>query len=355
MCHRVLDPNHRRLTYSKLNENRQKIPRQDIIAKFWPHIIEEEKMEAALVERLTAALEALATTSRPVESRAVALLKEINHIKEYDGSRNGLTQFINVVSNQLDVVDDQRKKDLWQLIYNTKIVGRAKELLLHNRPETWEQARDLLKQHFRPIINHKDVTRKIVSLRVSSIFDLNCKVESLIQEINSFATYENNVNQTRESLYSLLITQIKQIVSGNLSREIKDEFNLHKIKEILYTYVGYDHPNLDKSYLTMDRRQVQNNRPRNNHDPNNHHQKSNHNHFNHRPNSDQFRRDRYAQQNNRPRSDQIRQPVFNPSGQIRNARQHPEPMDVGQVVHQNHLEEIRDEEVHNIDPEFFLN
>lgn len=154
-------------------------------------------MDAALVQRLTVALEALAA-SRPIECRAVALIKEINHIKEYDGSRNTLTQFINVVTNQLDDVDEQKKKDLWQLIYNTKIVGRAKELLLHNNPETWEQARNLLKQHFRPIINHKDITRRIVTLKVSSIFDLNCKVENLIQEINSFSTYEDNIKQTKD-------------------------------------------------------------------------------------------------------------------------------------------------------------
>lgn len=326
-------------------------------------------MDAALVNRLTTALEALTNISRPVESRAVQLLKEINHIKEYDGNRSNLTQFINVVSNQLDVVDEQRKKDLWQLIYNTKIVGRAKELLLHNNPETWEQARELLKQHFRPIINHKDVTRRIVSLRVSSVFDLNCKIESIIQEINSFATYENNIVQTKESLYSLLVCQIKQIVSGNLSREIKDEFNLHKIKEILYSYVGYDHPNLDKKFLTFDKRQAFNSKPRHNaqtkhphNAPNNHHQKANHdfpynnnrpNNYQ-RPNSDQLRQYRYPPQNNRPNSGQNRQPFFNPSGQIRNAHQQPEPMDVGQIAHQNSLEETRNEEVHNIDPEFFL-
>lgn len=321
-------------------------------------------MDAALVQRLTVALEALAA-SRPIECRAVALIKEINHIKEYDGSRNTLTQFINVVTNQLDDVDEQKKKDLWQLIYNTKIVGRAKELLLHNNPETWEQARNLLKQHFRPIINHKDITRRIVTLKVSSIFDLNCKVENLIQEINSFSTYEENIKQTKDSLYSLLVHQIKQIVSGNLSREIRNEFNLHKIKEIMYSYVGYDHPNLDKDFITFDKRHVPNkSRHQNNHSNNpqrqNYHspfQNNNHNHSNNnpRPNSDQFRRDRFPQHNNRPNSGQITRPMFNPSGQTRNARQYPEPMEIGHVVHQNPPEDVRDEEINNIDPEFFLN
>lgn len=334
-------------------------------------------MDAALALRLTTALEALATTVQPAESRAVALLKEINYIKEFDGNRHNLTQFLNVVSNQLDNVTEQRKKDLWQLIYNTKIVGRAKELLLHNNPGTWEEAKELLKQHFRPIVNYKDVTRRIVSLKVSSIFDLNHKIENIIQEINTFAIYENNVIQTRDSLYSLLVHQIKQIVSGNLSREIKDEFNLNKIKEILYTYVGYDHPNLDKNFMTFDKRQVQNhkphdknqtkhsnNLPNNNHSnnhTNNNNQRQNHNFPYRNNNPNQFhnsgppRRYQYPQQNNRPNSGQIRQPVFNPSGQIRNAHQQPEPMDIEHVAYQDPLEDTQDEEVHNIDPEFFLN
>lgn len=330
-------------------------------------------MDATLAQRLTAALEALAIATRPTQCRAVALMKEINHIKEFDGTRSNLTQFLNTVSNQLDDVDEQKKKDLWQLIYNNKIVGRAKELLLHNHPENWEQAKVLLKQHFRPIISYKDVTRRIVSLKVSSIFELNCKIESLIQEINSFATYENNVSQTRNSLYCLLIHQIKQMVSGNLSREIKDEFDLHKIKDILYSYVGYDHPNLDKKFLSVDKRpnnsrnstetKHPNNTPNNNFS-NNHHQNHrqllNNNHPNRRnnyqqTNSDQFRRNQYPQQNYRPNSDQIRQPVFNPSGQIRNARQQPEPMEIGNLTHNDPPEDIRDESVHNIDPEFFLN
>lgn len=320
-------------------------------------------MDADLLQRLTTALESLTINHRTTESRAVALMKEIAYIKEFDGSRNHLTQFINVVSNHLEGVSGQARKDLWQLIYNSKIVGRAKELLLHNNPESWEQARDLLKQHFRPVINYKEITRKITSLRVSSIFDLNNKIEGIIQDINSFSTYETNPCQTKDSLYSLLTCQIKQIVSGNLSRDIRNEFNIHKIKGILYSYVGYDYPNIDKDFLIGYRKE----KPKYNtfpkqinsppiekfFSPNN--IKPNHFNNNQRANSHQSRNYNNSHFNNRPNSGQNRLPNFNPSGQIRNAYQRPEAMDIDHLTHRDPPQITQNEEVHNIDPEFFLN
>lgn len=317
-------------------------------------------MDAALAARLTAAIEALAAASRPQQSRATTLLKEISYIKEFDGNRSHLTQFLNVVSNHLDAIEeDAQKQELWQLIFNCKVTGKAKELLLNNPHENWQQAKELLKQHFRPSANYKDIARKISGLRVSSIFDLNCKIENIIQDINTFATYETNCRETKESFYILLVNQIKQIVTGNLSREIKDLFDIHKIKEILYSYVGYDHHNLDKDFLTNDRRQnphpkhrinVQQNTFTNNNPQNNYPNNRN------RPNSNQFRQNTHSpqQQNFRSNSGQFRQPIFNPSGQIRNAFQRPEPMEIGQVVHGESEEPEITEEVHNIEPAFFL-
>lgn len=318
-------------------------------------------MDAELATRLTAALEALAQATRPTQSRATTLMKEISYIKEFDGQRSHLTQFINLVNNHLGAINDEpTRAELWQLIYNIKITGRAKELLLNNSVQNWQQAESLLKQHFRPTANYKDIAKRINSLRVSSIFDLNYKLENIIQEINTFATYELNSVQTKNSLYTLVISQIKQIVTGNLSREIKDLFDLHQIKDVLYSYVGYDHHNIDRDFLIHDKKHVPHTKHKTNeHQKQNlHHipQNSNPNNQN-RSNSHQFRHNtNYSPQNQnwRSSSGQVRQQVFNPSGQIRNSFQRPEPMEIGQVAHGESVDEERVEEIHNIDPTFFL-
>lgn len=224
-------------------------------------------MEREVMERMSAALEALVALHagnqnnniRP--SRAVILMKEIAYIKEFNGDKNQLTQFINVVGTHLSAVDNAYRAELWQAIYNSKITGKAKELLLNNPPQSWDEAKNLFKQHFRPACNYKDISRRISNLRVSSIDDLNCKLELIIQEINTFSTYETNAVESKKTFYTLLINRIKQLTSGNLSREIKDKFDLHEIKAILYTYIGYDYHNLDKDFMTHDRRPTQNTKP----------------------------------------------------------------------------------------------
>lgn len=315
-------------------------------------------MDAELTARLTAALEALANANRPSQSRASILIKEISYIKEFDGNKNHLTQFLNIVNNHLNsITDETTKEEVWLLIYNCKIVGKAKELLINNHPQNWQEAENLLKQHFRPTTNYKDIARRINSLRVNSVADLNCKIEEITLEINTFSTYQTNSAQTRDCFYTLLINQIKQIVTGNLSREIKDMFNLHSIKDVLYSYIGYDHHNIDKDYLCHDKKQLPS-KPKNPFTPNHNTQNNyNNHHYNrHRPNSTQFgQNNNFPQQQFRTGSGQVRQQVFNPSGQIRNSFQRPEPMEIGQLAHGNPPEIDKVEEVHNIDPAFFLN
>lgn len=343
-------------------------------------------MNQQLTERLTAALEALAIANNSQKpSRASIILREIAYIKEFDGDKNQLTQFIDTVGTHLsDITDVNTKREIWTGIYNNKITGRAKELLLNNNPTGWEEAKNLLKQYFRPACSYKEISRKISCIKVSSIYDLNFKIESLVKEINSFSTYEKDQKETKNTFYTLLINRIKQIVAGNLSREIKDMHDLHQIKEILYSYVGYDNQNLDREFTIQDRRNVPNTRqdsnfsPRNFNNVQNNYRYNNRQHSFVRPDSGNYRQN-YTQQNSfRPQnqtsgqyrqnfaqnnfrtgqnqsSGQFRQPVFNISGQFRNATQQLEPMEVGQISHLGQAEETQYEEVHNIEPKFFLN
>ena len=277
-------------------------------------------MEAALVERLTIALEALATRN-PAQSRAVGIMKEIAYIKEYNGDQEELTQFLTVVQIHLDSVDNNTRQELWQAIFNTKIQGPAKELLINNQPEGWEEAKLLLKQHFRPTVSYKDISRRISNLKVSSISDLNQQVEKLIKEVNTFATYEIKSVETKNCFYTVLVDKIKQIVAGNLSRDIRDKFILHEIKEILYSYIGFDYNNLDRKFVVDDRHPTQKHKNNNRHDTSNPTQnnKSNNpnpnnqtrNTNNYKDNSGQYRqRSSDTQQNN---SGQHRQNNYRPN------------------------------------------
>lgn len=341
-------------------------------------------MDNVLAQRLIAALENLANLQRP--NRAETIIKQIAYIKEFSGDRKQLTQFLTTVGGHLSAIDEESREEAWQVIYNIKITGAAKELLLNNRPENWESARNLLKQHFRPSTNYKDLSRRITQLKVCSISDLNSKIEYIIEEINTFATYESNTAETRQTFYALLVNRIKQIVSGNLSRDIRNLFDLHEVKEILYSYVGYDQDNLDRETLYQERKNYnsQDYRKHHNKQDNRQKQSGNHGQYNSnfgRPNrveSNQYRsssghfwqdrqnsrlnnfRDSGFRSNNNPT--QHRQHSWNRSDQVR--RSPPKPMEIGTVTHRRSNQNRNDpspgsnsvnEEVHNIEPEFFMN
>lgn len=201
-------------------------------------------------------------------------------------------------------------------------------------------------------------------------------MEKIIKVVNTFATYEIKSAETKNCFYTVLVDKIKQLVAGNLSRDIRDKFILHEIKEILYSYIGFDYNNLDRKFVVDDRRPTQNhknnhrqdtsnpvqNNKSNNPNPNNQTKNSN----NYKDNSGQYRQrssetpqnnsGQHRQNNYRPNQNivQNRQPIFNSSGQFRNAQQNLQPMEVGQISYNDNVEEQINEEVHNIEPEFFL-
>lgn len=287
---------------------------------------------ATIEERLTAALEQIASISAQRESP----LKEIQYIPEFSGETHKLSQFISIVETHLKTKTAEQRTTAWLTIYNVKIAGRAKELLLNNTVTSWEQARTLLTQHFRPHMNVKDITRKINSLKVGTIIELNIKIEQLIGDVNSLVLYEAERENLRNILYSSIVLKIKDLVTGSLSRELRNVYDLHRIKEILYTYVGSDE-NLDhKNYNNMNRNNPPKPKPVPNHSQN--HSNGNNN-FNNRP--DQFRE-------NGQNSGRSRNNPFNPSGQFRNAVQNPQPMEIDNI---HETEETNN----NIEQDFFLN
>lgn len=309
--------------------------KRDKIAKFWPKII---KM-ASIEERLTTVLEAVVALQNT--TRQIPPQKEVSYIPEFTGDPKQLTQFLSIVDTHLGETPANRKPSVWTSIRNLKISGKAKELLLNNTVTTWEEAKQLFTQHFRPTINLKDVIRKINGLKVSSILELHNKVEFLIGEINSYSVYETNRNDVKNMLYQTLIVKIKELATGNLARELKSVFDLHQTKEILFTYIGFD-DNIENRYNPHNPKpNIPKHKPNPSVQPfNSSDQQRNphHNSERFRQHPSHFERFRNTSNQNRP---------FNPSGQFRNATQNPQPMEIDNI----HQEETNN----NIEEQVFLN
>lgn len=280
--------------------------RKDKFLKFWSNIVLNDNMPN-LDERLTTVVEQLVKLQ--TENRNQSISKEISYITEYGGEPHRLTHFLSIVETHLAKTDEGRRTEIWQNIYNIKVVGRAKELLLNNSVTTWDEAKNLLTQHFRPLFNAKDITRKINNMKVSSIMELCIKIEQILGDIYSFSLYEINSPEVRKLLESTLIVKIKDTICGSLARDLRSEHDIHNIKKILYTYVGFDE-NIEKSYS--------NPKPRNPiHQSRERFDNNGSNRFKQPPEKS----DRYR--NNRQ--------VFNPSGQFRNALQNPQPMEIDTI------------------------
>lgn len=316
--------------------------RKDSCEKFWPKIVKMPTVE----ERLTAVLEevvALQTVARTTPPH-----KEIAYIPEFCGDPKSLTQFLSIVDTHMDQTEENRKQLIWNNIRNLKITGKAKELILNNTVTSWDTAKQLLTQHFRPIINLKDISRKISTLKVSTILDLHNRIENIISEINAYSVYESERVNLKNMLHQTLLVKIKELVTGSLARELKSVFDIHQTKEILFTYIGFD-DNLENRHHS--------NPPKAN--P-----------FKSRPNppfhsnsSDRYQNQRFSGDRNQhsssdrfrqhpPHFDRSRPPhnhnrTFNPSGQFRNATQNPQPMEVDNI----HQEESNN----NIEEQVFLN
>lgn len=316
--------------------------RKDILEKYWPRIINMATIE----ERLTAVLEQVVALQN--DTRSIPPHKEILYIPEFCGDPHKLTQFLSIVETHLKGTAEDRKPIIWTAITNLKITGKAKELMINNGVTTWEAAKHLLTQHFRPIIDIKDIIRKINGIKVSSVLELCQKLEDIISQINTYSLYEINRDEIKNMLYQTVMAKIKDLVKGSLARELRTVFDIHQTKEILFSYVGFDenleirhHPNHPKNNHPF--------KPKPNPPPNPstpfERQQNPQIEKNRRFGSDRFRQHSSHSDSSRPQNNHNH--PFNPSGQFRNSPQNPQPMEVDNI----HTEETNN----NIEEQVFLN
>lgn len=273
-----------------------------------------------IVDRLTTAVELLVSLQN---RSANEIYRQINHIPEFSGEPKHLTHFVTIVDSHLRSTQQDQQQNHWNAIFNCKIVGRAKELLLNNMTNDWAAAKLLLVQHFRPLFNLKDITKKINSLKVGSVVELCNKIELLLGDINSFVLYEEDRENLKNMLQFTLVLRIKELVTGNLAITIRAENNLHRIKQILYQYIGFD-DNIDHRTPKPFQNPFKPKSPSN---------------------------ERFQNNNSNPIQNSFtnnQKKMFNPSGQVRNSWQKPQPMDVDNI---QKVEEANN----NIEDQVFLN
>ena len=171
------------------------------------------------------------------------VMREIQYLPEFEGDSKTLTHFIVMVENHLaNTGGDQQTT--WTIIQQTKVKGRAMDLLMVNGVTTWDQAKELFRQHYRPIISSTDLTREILNMKVSSIYDLVNKLEYLLSKINTYVIFSDNQEPEKLLLHNIIINKLRDITVGNLARELRDKYGMQDIKKILFSYIGYDHGNL---------------------------------------------------------------------------------------------------------------
>lgn len=89
-----------------------------------------------------------------------------------------------------------------------------------NPPQSWADWKARLKQHYRPKQDQLGLTRKINSLRESSMKDLDDKVRELMADISEVATFDEN-RQMMDIFGGMLFQRIKEISAGSFAFAFK--------------------------------------------------------------------------------------------------------------------------------------
>lgn len=175
--------------------------------------------------------------------------KEIKYIHTFDGARGTLPGFISSVERVLADHEDQQDH-VWQIIFNNKIQGAARNVLVAHPHENWEQSKQNLINHFRSSKNQLQLTTEISQIQVRNIKDLDTYVTKLVEDITEFAAFDINGAVMTEIFSGMLVQRIKEISSGTLAYTIMNICNLSDIRKILRNFISQDEGNIkiNKAY-----------------------------------------------------------------------------------------------------------
>ena len=181
--------------------------------------------------------------NQPIPIRTT-IEKEAQYISCFEGRSGTLPGFITAVERMMVQHGEPNVATVFEVIYNMKITGAAKNYLETSPPATWTECKAKLKLHFKPAKEQRQIVKEINGLKVSSILELVNKVRSLVNDIAECSIFDSFQAEIANQLGSILVIKIKEVTAGTLAAELHDKYRLEEIREIMNKYIDQDHFNL---------------------------------------------------------------------------------------------------------------
>ncbi|CAD7078809.1 unnamed protein product [Hermetia illucens] len=179
------------------------------------------------------------------ENQGVTIQKRIRNIVPFRGEPGTLVSFIGTIDGVVSEFGG-RENEVYNIVYNEKITGAAKDFLAADFPVSWELCKQRLRSHFRPAKEWAVISKEITNIKVFTISQLVDKIQGIVNNVTECAAFSTESVEMANCLNSMLVVRIKELVAGSLAREISDLYSLESIRAVLYKYIGYDAYNLKK-------------------------------------------------------------------------------------------------------------
>ncbi|CAD7081746.1 unnamed protein product [Hermetia illucens] len=179
------------------------------------------------------------------ENQGITIQKRIRNIVPFRGEPGTLVSFIGTIDGVVSEFGG-RENEVYNIVYNEKITGAAKDFLAADFPVSWELCKQRLRSHFRPAKEWAVISKEITNIKVFTISQLVDKIQGIVNNVTECAAFSAESVEMANCLNSMLVVRIKELVAGSLAREISDLYSLESIRAVLFKYIGYDAYNLKK-------------------------------------------------------------------------------------------------------------
>ncbi|CAD7087985.1 unnamed protein product [Hermetia illucens] len=197
------------------------------------------------MEQCVAILTQILARQADNENQGVTIQKRIRNIVPFRGEPGTLVSFIGTIDGVVSEFGS-RENEVYNIVYNEKITGAAKDFLAADFPVSWELCKQRLRSHFRPAKEWAVISKEITNIKVFTISQLVNKIQGIVNNVTECAAFSAESVEMANCLNSMLVVRIKELVAGSLAREISDLYSLESIRAVLYKYIGYDAYNLKK-------------------------------------------------------------------------------------------------------------
>ncbi|CAD7081760.1 unnamed protein product [Hermetia illucens] len=197
------------------------------------------------MEQCVAILTQILARQADNENQGVTIQKRIHNIVPFRGEPGTLVSFTGTIDGVVSEFGG-RENEVYNIVYNEKITGAAKDFLAADFPVSWELCKQRLRSHFRPAKEWAVISKEIANIKVFTLSQLVDKIQGIVNNVTECAAFSAESVEMANCLNSMLVVRIKELVAGSLAREISDLYSLESIRAVLYKYIGYDACNLKK-------------------------------------------------------------------------------------------------------------